>query len=96
MQMKIKDLLESGRPPKTSAREDRVLVCEAKRLPTSSGTVLRHHRHIDNRVSLSTIKRRLIAEALRARGPTRRPLLSCLEATRNILSSAQHPGTVTC
>jgi len=72
----VKDARRSGRPRKTTDRDDRALVRQARRSPKSTCTQLRHGWHPFNRVSISTIRRRLNFTGLRARRPIRRPLVT--------------------
>lgn len=72
----VKDRSKSGRPPKTSAREDRVLVRMAWRNPFLNSVQLRNLWRPYQRLSTGTVRRRLHAAGLRARRPVRRPLLT--------------------
>ena len=71
-----KDRPRSGRPRKTSARDDRALVYMSNRHPMAGSRYLRQNWNAGVRVSTSTVRRRLKAVGLRARRPIRRPFLT--------------------
>ena len=72
----VKDRPRSGRPRKTSARDDRALVYMSNRHPMAGSRYLRQHWNAGVRASTSTVRRRLKAVGLRARRPIRRPFLT--------------------
>lgn len=72
----IQERPRSGRPPKTSEREDRALVRVAKRQPFATARYLRDDWNIATRVAVRTVNRRLNNARLRARRPLKRPLLT--------------------
>ena len=72
----VKDRPRSGRPKKTTARDDRALVRLVRRSPFTNSRVLSQQWETRNRVSMSTVKRRLYAAGMKARRPVRRPLLT--------------------
>ncbi|CAG2247929.1 unnamed protein product [Mytilus edulis] len=66
----------SGRPRKTSARDDRALSQSARRHPFTTARRLRENWEIHGRLSLRNVNRRLNCANLRARSPVKRPLLT--------------------
>lgn len=66
----------SGRPRKTTPREDRAIVRSAHRRPLSTARTLRDEWVLPIRVSVRTASRRLNAARLRARRPIKRPFLT--------------------
>ena len=72
----VKDLPRSGRPPVTSAREDRALGRIVRRNPFMNSTVLKR-QWLPNRVlSSRTLRNRLKRAGYRSRRPVKRPLLT--------------------
>ncbi|XP_060069171.1 uncharacterized protein LOC132549271 [Ylistrum balloti] len=72
----VQDRQRSGRPRKTMARDDRMLLRLARQEPRSASRTLRDRWQVNARLSLSTLKRRLKAGGLSSRRPIRRPLLT--------------------
>lgn len=72
----VKDRPRTGRPRKTTAREDRLVARLARAQPILNSRVLRQRWMINARVSTSTVRRRLRAAGLRACRPVRRPFLT--------------------
>lgn len=72
----VKDRRRSGRPKKTTARDDRALVLNARRNPRSHSGILRSQWRLGYRVSLSTVRRRLHARGIRSYRPIKRPQLT--------------------
>lgn len=87
-----KDRPRSGRPRKTTAKDDRTLVFHARRNPHSHSGILRRRWGLRYRVSLSTVRRRLHERGIRAYRPIKRPLLSRqhMRARRNWCFIRQH------
>lgn len=68
----------SGRPRKTSAREDRIIKKQSVADPQKSARQIRDDLEVNHGVKLhvSTVKRRLVANDLHGRRPSRKPLIS--------------------
>lgn len=68
----------SGRPPKTTAREDRIMVrlCLRNRFETAAGIARKMRSSHGVRVSRFTVSRRLVKVGLKARVPVAKPLIS--------------------
>ena len=68
----------SGRPPKTNARENRLLYRLCRQNSTKSAQTLRDEFQNRTRIRLSrqTVNRRLVKRGLYARRPANRPLLN--------------------
>ena len=82
----------SGRPRKTSVRQDRVLACRARMMRFKVGRRLREEWNIPNTVSVRTVTRKLNAAGLRSRRPIKHPKLAqrhkqaCLDLSRERLN----------
>ena len=72
----VADLPRSGRPRKTSAREDRALCRLARQHRTSTSTQLRALWDVPEALCTSTVRRRLRQSRFRARRPARKPRLA--------------------
>ena len=74
----VKDRARSGRPRKTSLKDDRHLVNMAIRNPFHSAKQLRQHwsQATGVNVSREMVNKRLLAAGLRARRPLKRPRLT--------------------
>ena len=72
----VQDRARSGRPRKTSRREDGALLRLVRRFPFLTSTVVKQ-RWLPNRpLSTRTVRNRLRASGYRARRPIRRPMLT--------------------
>jgi transposase len=85
----VKLKASSGRPRKTSARDDRILyrICRSNRM--FSRRELWQNR-INIRLSRATVNRRLLSRGLKAYRPVQRPLLNDLRKQRRLLWAQQH------
>jgi transposase len=72
----VKECDRSGRPRKTSPRDDRALSQSARRRPFSTALLLSDNWAIHGRVRVRTVNRRLNCARLKARRPIKRPLLT--------------------
>ncbi|XP_061196656.1 uncharacterized protein LOC133204931 [Saccostrea echinata] len=72
----VEEAKRSGRPRKTTEREDRLLKRLAKQSPFDTANTLRSKWNTQARISRSTVNRRLNKERMRSRRPIKRPLLS--------------------
>lgn len=72
----VEDRPRSGRPRKTTPREDRYLNRQARLQPFSTAVQLRGMWPIGGRISVRTVVRRLHSFRLRARRPVKRPELT--------------------
>ena len=72
----VKERDRSGRPRKTSPRDDRALSQSARRCPFSTARRLCDNWVIHGHVSVRTVNRRLNCACLKARRPIKRPLLT--------------------
>ena len=66
----------SGRPKVTSGRTDNMIMLMAKRSPRASSLKIKSQLPATERVSASTIRRRLFAGGLKSRRPAKKPLLT--------------------
>jgi len=72
----VEERPRSGRPRKTTIREDRTLSRSVTRYPFRTARWLRDDWNTPNRVSVRTVNRRLNSARLRARRPIKRPALT--------------------
>ena len=72
----VKERDRSGRPRKTSPRDDRALSQSARRRPFWTARRLRDNWAIHGCVSVRTVSRRLNCARLKGRRPIKRPLLT--------------------
>ena len=81
----VKPMISSGRPRKTSSREDRILyrICRSNRMKSAS--VLRQlwQNRINIILSRATVNRRLLSRGLKASRPVQRPLLKGIRYSRD-------------
>jgi transposase len=88
----VKPKASSGRPRKTSARDDRILyrICRSNRMKSAS--VLRQlwQNRINIRLSRATVNRRLLSHGLKTCTSAQRPLLNDLHKQRRLLWAQQH------
>lgn len=84
--------VSTGRPRKTTARDDRLLYQLCRRSRTKSASTLRDewHRLINSRVSRPTVNSRLLSRGLRARRPAKKPLMTRDRKQRRLEWVQQH------
>jgi transposase len=88
----VKPKTSSGRPRKTSARDDRILYRICRRNRKKSASVLRQlwQNRINIRLSRATVNRRLFNRGFKACRPVQRPLLNDLRKQRRLLWAQRH------
>lgn len=72
----VKNRRPSGRPRKTTVREDRALVRLVRRYPFESSSTLKHRWLPGRRICHQTVRNRLKAAGLKSRRVIKRPLLT--------------------
>ncbi len=84
--------VSTGRPRKTTARQDRLLYWMSRQNRTMSASSLRDRwqQRIHTRVSRGTVNKRLLSRGLRARRPAKKTLLTRERKRRRLEWSRQH------
>lgn len=82
----------TGRPPKTTPREDRHLRRLAQQEPFSTANTLKRRWNVNVRICRRTVNRRLNNARLRARRPVKRPLLSDRHIAARLQWARDHMG----
>ena len=84
--------VSTGRPRKTTAREDRQLyrMCRERRTMSASALRDRCQQRIHIRISRGTVNNRLLSRGLRARRPAKKPLLTRERKQRRLQWAQQH------
>lgn len=88
----VKERHRTGRPVKTTPREDRLLKRLARRDPFSTANTLRNHWIVNGRISRRTVNRRLNNARLHARRPIKRPQLTVRHKTARLQWARDHMG----
>jgi transposase len=86
----VEESKRTGRPRKTTEREDRLLKRLARQSPFDTANTLRSRWNTQTRISRSTVNRRLNKDRLRSRRPMKRPLLSQRHKRARLLLARQH------
>ena len=86
----VDDRSRSGRPRKTTPREDRLIARRARRDNFTTAGRIRAGLHFGGNVSVRTIIRRLNAQHLRARRPIKRPELTARHRIARLNWSRDH------
>ena len=82
----------SGRPHKTTERENRLLMRLSRQQPFSTANGLRGQWQTNVRISRRTVNRRLNNHRLRARRPVKRPLLTARHKQARLQWARDHIG----
>ena len=88
----VKELQRTGRPMKTTPREDRLLTRFARQQPFSTANTLRSQWIVNGRISRRTVNRRLNNARFHARKPIKRPLLTQRHKTARLQWAREHMG----
>ena len=88
----VKERQRTGRPVKTTPREDRLLKRLARQDPFKTANILRNNWIVNGRISRRTVNRRLNNARLRARRPIKRPQLTLRHKAARLQWARDHMG----
>ena len=88
----VKERQRTGKPLKTTSREDISLKRLARQQPFSTANTLRSRWVVNGRISIRTLNRRLTNARFRAKRPIKRPLLTISHKTTRLEWARDHVG----